>query len=50
LKTIACCYLSSCRTQCKIFVVVVACSIFILLSRESDGGAIFWTNAQSSLA
>jgi len=20
------------------------CSIFILLSRESDGGAIFWTN------
>jgi len=22
----------------------VACSVFILLSRESDGSAIFWTN------
>jgi len=20
------------------------CSIFVLLSRESDGGAVFWTN------
>jgi len=23
---------------------IEVCSIFILLSRESDGGAIFWTN------
>jgi len=26
------------------FCFVLFCSIFILLSRKSDGGAIFWTN------
>jgi len=31
--------------RCK--AIMIVCCIFILLSYESDGGAIFWTNPHS---